>query len=96
MNPTTYKQIRTVMAPYVKKGIPYRKKQLKRLLAIIEDIFEHEPYLNENLSRVGRKQMMGYWRRTAHETHKTRKEKYDVLKLFFDAAQLKRKVPCPK
>ncbi|GEM79902.1 hypothetical protein [Vibrio superstes] len=96
MNPTTYKQIRTVMAPFMKKGIPYRKKQLKRLLAIIEDIFEHESYLHENLSRIGRKQMMGYWRRTAHETRKTRKEKYDVLKLFFDTAKLQGKVPRPK
>ncbi|MEZ9874659.1 hypothetical protein [Vibrio breoganii] len=96
MNLNTFKQIHTTMAPYLKRGIPFRRKQVKRLIAIFEDIFSHEPYLNERLGRVGRRQIIGYWRRTEHEGFRVRKEKYAILVTFFNAAGLKGKVPKPK
>lgn len=96
MKRNTYKQVCAVMAFYLKKGIPYRKKQMKRLLAILEDIFEHEPYLNEELDRIGRRQIIGYWRRTEGESNNTRQEKYQILRLFFQVANLKGHVPWPK
>ncbi|MGR5130789.1 hypothetical protein [Vibrio alfacsensis] len=96
MNRQTKKQILTIMAPYHKRGIPYRKKQIKRLLMILDDIFKHEPYVAEQLKRVGRRQIAGYWERTKHESAKVRKEKYAILKLFFETANLKGNVPRPK
>ncbi|GEA49265.1 hypothetical protein VIN01S_00690 [Vibrio inusitatus NBRC 102082] len=96
MNPNTFKQIYTTMTPYLKRGIPFRRKQVKRLVAIFEDIFTHEPYLNEHLDRVGKRQIIGYWRRTEHEGENVRKEKHAILSRFFTAARLKGKVPKPK
>ncbi|MFA0633116.1 hypothetical protein AB4549_10310 [Vibrio breoganii] len=96
MKKNTYKQMATLMAPYLKKGIAYRQKQFRRLLAIYEDIFAHEPYLNDEISRVGRRQIIGYWERTKEESSAVRKEKYQVLCLFYSKANLLGKVPKPK
>ena len=84
------------MAPYRKKGIPFRQKQLKRLLSILEDIFRHEQNLGENFQKIGKRQIIGYWERTKHESAQTRREKYAVLKLFFEQGNLRGKVPFPK
>ncbi|MBE3868273.1 hypothetical protein HJ160_03825 [Vibrio parahaemolyticus] len=83
MNPTTFKQIHQVMAFYNKRGIPYRRKQLQRLMTILDDIFAHEPYLGEQIHRIGRRQVIGYWERTKHESSQVRKEKYRILEIFF-------------
>lgn len=84
------------MASYHKRGIPYRKKQVKRLLMIFEDIFRQEPYVAEQLSRVGRRQIIGYWERTKEEGEQVRREKYAILRLFFETANLSVRVPRPK
>ncbi len=96
MNPHTKKQILTVMAPYHKRGIPFRGKQIRRLMTILDDIFYHEPHLGERLQKVGKRQIIGYWQRTRCETAQVRAEKYAILKLFFESAQLRGKVPKPK
>ncbi len=96
MNAHTKKQILTIMAPYHKRGIPYRRKQVKRLLMILDDIFQHEPYVAEQINRVGRRQIIGYWKRTKGEGEQVRREKYAILKLFVETANLKVKVPKPK
>ncbi|WP_274024584.1 hypothetical protein [Vibrio parahaemolyticus] len=96
MNRDTKKQILAVMAPYHKRGIPFRRKQIKRLIAILDDIFIHEPYLGERLQKVGKRQIIGYWQRTRYETAQVRAEKYAILKLFFETAQLTGRVPRPK
>ncbi|MCA0935313.1 hypothetical protein LCL85_07080 [Vibrio alginolyticus] len=96
MNLHTKKQILTIMAPYHKRGIPYRKKQVKRLLMILDDIFCHEPYVAEQINRVGRRQLIGYWERTKEEGEQVRREKYAILKLFFETANLAVRVPKPK
>ncbi len=96
MNRNTKKQILTVMAPYHKRGIPYRRKQIKRLIVILDDIFLHEPYLGEQLQKVGKRQIIGYWQRTRSESARVRAEKYAILTLFFETAQLNGRVPRPK
>lgn len=96
MNQNTKRQILAVMAFYNKRGIPFRRKQLVRLLSILEDIFQHDPYLGEQLHKVGKRQIIGYFERTRHESDKTRLEKYQILRLFFSKANLKGKVPYPK
>ncbi len=96
MNKNTFSQVMTIMAPYRKKGIPFRQKQIRRLISILEDIFQHEKYLGEQLHKVGRRQIIGYWERTKHESNQTRKEKYAILKLFFEQAHFRGRVPFPK
>ncbi len=95
MNRHTKKQILTVMAPYHKRGIPYRRKQIKRLITILDDIFLHEPYLGEQLQKVGKRQIIGYWQRARGESAQVRAEKYAILKLFFETARLTGRVPKP-
>ncbi|MDN3716562.1 hypothetical protein [Vibrio breoganii] len=96
MNRHTLKQVHAAMAHYKKKGIPYRQKQIQRLISILDDIFQHEPNVGEQLNRLGRKQIVGYWRRTEDESEKVRREKFVILKLFFEAAGLSGNVPEPK
>ena len=84
------------MAFYNKKGIGYRKVQLRRLVAIFDDIFHHEPYLGERITSVGRRQIIGYWERTKHESTQVRLEKYRVLTLFYATAHINVRVPKPR
>ncbi len=84
------------MAPYIKPGIDYRRKQVKRLMTILDDIFRHEPYVAEQLNRIGRRQLIGYWERTNEEGNQVRREKYAILKMFFEMANLKVRVPEPR
>ncbi|WP_045397785.1 hypothetical protein [Vibrio campbellii] len=96
MNKHTQRQILSVMAPYQKRGIPYRAKQVKRLLMIFDDIFRHEPYVAEQLNRVGRRQIIGYWERSRGDSEQVRQEKYAILKWFFEHTDLKVRVPISK
>ncbi|GEA59181.1 hypothetical protein [Vibrio comitans] len=96
MNSNTVRQIHAVMRHYKKPGIAYRQKQVKRLIEIFDDVFKHEKNLGEQLERVGRKHLIGYWRRTEHESPTVRKEKYRVLVYFVEQANLSIKVPMPK
>lgn len=96
MSPHTHKKIMAVMSSYLKRGIPFRKKQVRRLLAILDNIFLHEPNVGESLEKVGRRQIIGYWERTKSESVSVRLEKYQILNLFFAKAGLKGKVPKPR
>lgn len=96
MDSKTYALIRVTMVEYIKKGSKssYKKVQMKRLIAIIENIFEHEKCTD--LNAIGRRQIIGYWRRTSHESDKTRREKYTILKKFFEMYNGKVTVPQPR
>ena len=96
MNTQTYYEIRQAMLGYMTKGkkSDYKKKQMKRLFSILNDILENEPITK--LSSIGKKQIIGYWRRTESQTEKTRKEKYQILKKFMLAYNPKVTVPLPK
>ena len=95
MHHKVYGQIHLTMMPYTTKGkkSSYKKKQMKRLVAILEDVFRHEN--TQDLNSIGRKQLIGYWRRTEHEKINTRREKYMVLKRFFELYNPKITVPMP-
>ena len=96
MKSETKKTIDFHLSAYRRTGAnSYRKKQYNRLLSMIADIFEHSPECQENLTRLGRKQVIGYWERTRDETAKTRLEKYRVLSLLF-AKMNKQPPPKPK
>ncbi len=96
MHSKTYALIRMTMVEYIKKGSKssYKKVQMKRLIAMIENIFEHEKCTD--LNAIGRRQIIGYWRRTSHESDKTRREKYTILKTFFEMYNGKVTVPQPR
>ena len=96
MDSKTYALIRMSMIDYIKKGTKssYKKVQMKRLIVIIENIFEHEKCTD--LNAIGRRQIIGYWRRTSHESEKTRREKYTILKKFFEMYNGKVTVPQPR
>ena len=63
-------------------GYKNRKKQYNRLLAILNDIFEHEPESNGQIKAIGRRQVIGYWKRSS-DSYKVKCEKYNVLAYFF-------------
>lgn len=96
MHNKTYGQINQIMLPYSSKGkkSAFKKKQIKRLISIFDDIFISEK--SEDLRAIGKRQIIGHWRRIAHETDKTRKEKYSILKCFFSFYKPIFKVPRPK
>ncbi len=96
MHPQTHFEIRQIMMVYSTKGkkSAYKKKQMKRLIAIIDDIFKHEPI--SSLESIGKRQIIGYWKRYECESFKTRREKYSILLNFLRLYNSKIKVPEPK
>ncbi|MEZ8196957.1 hypothetical protein [Vibrio cortegadensis] len=96
MHHKTNSFIRQIMITYSHKGKKslYKKKQMKRLISILDDIFSHEGI--QQLSIVGRKQLIGYWRRTEHEKYETRRAKYCILYRFFSLYNPQVTVPEPK
>ncbi len=94
-----YKQVRhiySVMSSYTSKGkkSPYKRKQMRRLIQILDDILSNEPI--SQIHSIGRRQIIGYWRRHEHESQKTRMEKYHILVKFFAAYALTINVTVPK
>ncbi|MEZ8495222.1 hypothetical protein AB6C81_23550 [Vibrio splendidus] len=96
MHYKTHAFIRQIMITYSHKGkkSTYKKKQMKRLISILENIFLNEG--TQDLSSIGRKQLIGYWHRTEGEKNETRRAKYCILKRFFCEYNLKVTVPEPK
>lgn len=89
-------EIRKLMSEYTSKGkkSAYKKKQMKRLFAILDDIMQHEG--DDRLTAIGKRQIVRYWKRTTVETNRTRREKYSILKRFFGVYNGNILVPEPK
>ena len=89
-------EIRQVMNVYIAKGkkSAYKKKQMRRLFAILDDIMQREG--DPRLDAIGKRQIIRYWKRTENETDQTRREKYSILKRFFSAYNSKVTVPEPR
>ncbi|MCG3861768.1 MULTISPECIES: hypothetical protein [Vibrio] len=96
MNRQTVKSIYQSMSEYYRKGKKsgYKKKQMKRLIRIIQDILQNEG--TSQIKTIGKRQIIGYWRRTEHESPQTRREKYNILKKYFEVTNEKIKVPQPR
>jgi len=88
-------EIRQVMNAYTGKGkkSAYKKKQMRRLTAILDDIMATEK--DPRFDAIGKRQIIRYWKRTEHETDQTRREKYSILKRFFGLYNLRVTVPEP-
>lgn len=95
MHHTLHYEIRVTMNEYISKGkkSTYKKKQIKRLISILDNIMKKEK--DPRLSAIGKKQLIRYWKRTEDETDQTRREKYSILNRFFNAYNLKVTVPEP-
>ncbi|MBD0788433.1 hypothetical protein HUO09_18910 [Vibrio sp. Y2-5] len=95
MHPQTHFRILQTMRSYTKKGKKsiYKKKQIKRLVTVLNDIFKNEG--SEKLEAIGRRQIIGYWRRNT-DSDKVRYEKYLIIRLFFEVFNSKISVPKPK
>jgi hypothetical protein len=87
--------IRQVMSHYIIKGNKsnYKKKQIIRLISILDNIMTREG--DTRLDAIGRRQIIRYWKSIAHESDKTRREKYSILCKFFLAFNQKVTVPEP-
>ncbi|WP_082287478.1 hypothetical protein [Moritella viscosa] len=93
MCPEDLKIINFHMQRYRRQGATaFHRKQYKRLVAIINDIFIHESKCYR-LSHIGKRQVIGYWERTKSETKNVRLEKWRILSLLFDGLAKK---PPPK
>jgi len=96
MHNQTHYLIRQTMSPYTTKGktSAYKKKQITRLISILEQIMNKEG--DPRLEAIGKRQIIRYWKSTEEESHKTRREKYSILRKFFSLYNPKITVPEPK
>lgn len=86
MSPESLKIVNFHLQAYRRQGAsPYRRRQYRRLLAIINNVLEHEPDCHNDLNRIGRRQIIGYWCRHEHEVQRVRIEKYRIVALLWDA-----------
>jgi hypothetical protein len=83
------------MSHYIRKGkkTDFHKKQMKRLINILDDIIDNEG--DARLEAIGRRQIIRYWKRTVNETNKTRLEKFHILNKFFNEYNPQVTVPKP-
>lgn len=95
MHPKQINEIYQEMSSYVRKGkkSAYKKKQMNRLITILEDIIKNEPICN--LNAIGRKQIIGYYKRRQQESYKTLNEKYQILNKYMTVKNPQVKVPKP-
>ena len=96
MHNRTHFHIRQIMSSYVTKGkkSAYKKKQMKRLVSILNQIMNTEG--DPRLEAIGKRQIIRFWKRTETESNKTRREKYSILCKFFESYNSKITVPEPK
>ena len=96
MHNRTHYLIRQTMSSYTTKGkkSAYKKKQMTRLVSILEKIMGKEG--DPRLEAIGKKQIIRYWKSIEGESSKTRREKYSILCKFFNLYNPKITVPEPR
>lgn len=96
MHNHTHYLIRQTMSSYTTKGkkSAYKKKQMTRLVSILEKIMSKED--DPRLEAIGKRQIIRYWKSIENENSKTRREKYSILCKFFSRYNPKITVPEPK
>ena len=84
------------MSSYTTKGkkSAYKKKQMTRLVSILEEIMSKEG--DPRLEAIGKRQIIRYWKSIEDESRKTRREKYSILCKFFNLYNPKITVPEPR
>ena len=86
MSPESKKIVDFHLQTYRRQGASaYRRRQYNRLLAILNNVLEHEPTCHNDLNRIGRRQIIGYWRRHEHEVQGVRTEKHRILAYLWNA-----------
>ena len=86
MSPESKKIVDFHLQAYRRQGAGgYRKRQYNRLLAVLNNVLEHEPTCHNDLNRIGRRQIIGYWRRHEVESQAVRIEKYRIVAFLWNA-----------
>lgn len=96
MNADTYKTLKHLLHYYKRTGSKaYRKKQVVRLVFMLNNIFEYEKISSNQLNALGRKHIIGFWRRHQNLSEKTRKEYWAITNVLFEQLG-KPRPPLPK
>lgn len=84
MKPETLRLVLYLMNDYKRTGAKaYRKKQVGRLMYMLNDIIQAEGLKGVCLHRIGRKHVIGFWRRHEHLSYQTRKEYWQILNVLY-------------
>lgn len=76
----------------------YRRRQTKRLIAILAWCNANRPAIQNRVDAVSRRDLIAYWEATKDESDKVRIEKYRILKAFFESGAVRNppRVPLPR
>ena len=98
MQDQTYYKIQQIMLEYTTKGkksTAYKRKQMRRLVVILDEIMKHESSVLD-LNGIGQRQIVSHWKRIEHQNNGVRREKYRILLKFFNKYNPKITVPEPR
>ena len=85
MKESSLREFNRLMRPYCAKGSKAnRTKQCQRALFAINDIFKHEPLVRDRLESLGRKHVIGFWRRNEAMNQTTRMNYWYALRTTFE------------
>lgn len=84
MKPEIQQRIFYLMNDYKRTGAKkYRQKQYGRLMFMLNDMIQYENLNQFELEKIGRKHVIGFWRRHEHLSYQTRKEYWQILNLLY-------------
>jgi hypothetical protein len=94
MTPEMHQTVNHLLHAYKRTGAKsYRRKQVKRLMFMLNNIIQHEKNPTLQLHQLGRKQIIGFWRRHQHLSESTKNEYWRIVEILFECLG---KAPPPK
>ena len=96
MTPEMHQTVNRLLHTYKRTGAKsYRRKQVKRLMFMLNNIIQYEKNPTLQLHQLGRKQIIGFWQRHTHLSESTRNEYWRIMEVLFEQLG-KTKPPKPK
>ena len=85
MTPEMHQTVNHLLHTYKRTGAKsYRRKQVKRLMFMLNNIIQHEKNPTLQLHQLGRKQIIGFWRRHQHLSESTKNEYWRIVEILFE------------
>ena len=85
MTPEMHQTVNRLLHTYKRTGAKsYRRKQVKRLMFMLNNIIQHEKNPTLQLHQLGRKQIIGFWRRHQHLSESTKNEYWRIVEILFE------------
>ena len=85
MTPEMHQTVNHLLHAYKRTGAKsYRRKQVKRLMFMLNNIIQHEKNPTLQLHQLGRKQIIGFWRRHDHFSEATKNEYWRIVEILFE------------